>query len=510
MIWIGIVSWLLSGVILLVVPAVLGWIGGRYQDDVTGELSACRETGGAGLDDAETADTLFRVQSWFPFWKPRAAPRRAELVAQVAAGLEACRRSDPPPDRLVDRGVQLVCDRLPETIGAAADPRALRRRIEEFLLDFGREKELVALEKRLPSGGDVERRVRAHLRLGDVAGAADQWRAPDATSDSRTTTYLGRGLILCLARDYDAALPELDRTWRAHVADDRGAAWRAQFLGAAAECARRAGDWTRLDEFLVEVPRTPLGSALAARYRAELRDGRMDGATGDRMPVDQDPAFDRTTLDDRFLSIARAATTGTPEELLAAANGTAVQDELRALEADAPPERFFDDRWFPPLAEAGMRAAIDALAGFDTPGAHEAAAELLVLLAVRLGRRWDDHLEETLARAESLRPGWTLPQALRTTFRELHGEDATDGGRALGVEKLLASSATPRQKLEDLLRGAGTPASLSVLLLRLTRLVVVGRAVGVDVRRWEEQLAALRAMVDAQPNPRLLRFAEPF
>ena len=68
---------------------------------------------------------------------------------------------------------------------------------------------------------------------------------------------------------------------------------------------------------------------------------------------------------------------------------------------------------------------------------------------------------------------------------------------------------TPRQKVERLLRGAGTPSTLSGLFLRLTRLVVVGRLLQVDVRRWEEQLQALRRMVDEQPNDRLLRAAEP-
>ncbi|MBI5502763.1 MAG: hypothetical protein HY907_21135 [Deltaproteobacteria bacterium] len=508
-VWIGLVSWLLAGVVLLVVPAVLGWIGGRYQDDVTDELAECRTTGLAGLDDAATADTLFRVESWFPFWKPRAAPRRAELVAQVAASIEACRRRGPPPDGLTERGVEFVVARLPEVYGAAADPPAVRRRVEEFLLASGREKELLALAKRLPHGGDVERRVRAHLRLGDPSGAADAWRAPGAGTSAPAATHLGKGIVLCLAGEYDAALLELDATWRAHVTGDPGATWRAEFLGAAAECALRAGDLEALERFLAGVPRTRLGAALAARYRAELGEQRLPSPVDGGPPFEQDPAFERTTLDDRFLPLALAALDGTPDELLAAARSPAVERELHALETGPSPERLFDDRSFPPLDEPRLRAAIDVLAGLDAPGAREAAAGLLVLLGVRLGVRWDPRLEETLARAASLRPGWTLPQTLRTTFRALHGEGTTGGGGAAGGDAVAGSGAIPRQDLEELLRGAGTPAPLSALFLRLTRLVVAGRALQVDVKRWEDQLAALRAMVDAQPNPRLLRFAEP-
>jgi len=42
-----------------------------------------------------------------------------------------------------------------------------------------------------------------------------------------------------------------------------------------------------------------------------------------------------------------------------------------------------------------------------------------------------------------------------------------------------------------------------LIFFQLTNLVVHGRELGVDVSEYEAQLAALRAMVDAQPNPRL-------
>jgi hypothetical protein len=509
--WIGIVSWLLAGFVLLVVPILIGWLGGRYQDDVTDELRACRDRGTEGLDDAETADLLFRIEGWFPFWEPRAKPHRAELVAQVAGGIEACRRNGAAPAGLVDRGVAFVVDRLPEMHDATYRPAALRARIEDFLLGLGREREIVDLERRLPRGGDIELRVRAHLRLGDLAGAARLWREPDAGMTGSAAVFLGRGLLLCLAGDYPAGLTALDETRRAQLSADPAGQSRAAFLGLEAECALRAGAVERLAELVATLDWTRGGAALAARYGAELQRDAEVSELRARVEQDGPAAFDAFELDDQILALALLAGGAAQDELLAAAGGGPARREVEALEGDWTGESLYDDRLHPPVDENRLRQAVDALAGPSaTSDGKSATAELLALLAVRLGRRWDPRLEETLDRAAALRPGWPLPERLRTSFRALHGEGQFDGGTALGVRTIVESPAPPLQKLEELLRGAGPPATMSALFLRLTKLIVVGRTVGIDVRRWDEQLQALRRMVDEQPNQRLLRVAEPF
>ena len=56
----------------------------------------------------------------------------------------------------------------------------------------------------------------------------------------------------------------------------------------------------------------------------------------------------------------------------------------------------------------------------------------------------------------------------------------------------------------ELLRVQKQEAPLPTLFYRLTILVVHGRDFGADVEKYREQLADLRSMLDAQPNPYLV------
>ena len=508
--WFAIASWLASGLFLVGIPAALEWLGDRHAADVGDDLRACRTRGADGLDDAETADRLYRAEAWFPFWQERATPRRAELIARIVRGLEDCRAAGPAPDGLVDRSMGDATARLPEVLAGSENPRFLRRLVEGFLLRSGREREIVALEPHLSRGGDVELRVRAHLRLGDPAGAARVWSDPRVTMDAATATWLGRGVIACLAGDYADALPALDATWRVHVSSDPGAAWRAAFLDIQAECASRAGATDVVLRTIASLEKNRVGAPLAARYRAELAPGTVVEELRRLLEAHGIDAFNGAALDDQLLALWLFARHRSPEDLLNAAAGEPVERELESLASLRTGVDLFQERLFPPLDEPRLLAVVDALTSppADIWGGPQVASHLLVLLAVRLGRRWDPRLDETLDRAAALRPGWDVPARLRDALRALHEDPAALSDASLDLPALLASPLSPSQKIETLRRGPASPESLSSLLLRLTRLVVAGRSLGLDVQPWTNQLAALRAMVDAQPNDRLLRLGD--
>jgi len=507
--WIGLLTWLVSGLFLFGIPASLEWLGDRHAADVGDDLRACRARGPAGLDDAETADLLYRVQAWFPFWEPRATPRRAELIARIVRGLDDCQAGGAAPDGLVDRSVRDAAAHLPEVLAGAQNPRFLRRLVEGFLLRSGRERDIVALEPHLSRGGDVELRVRAHLRLGDPAGAAQVWSEPGATMDSWMATRLGRGMVFCLAGDYADALLALDQPWRLHVSSDPGTAWRNAFLGIQAECAARAGAPDTVAQVLSLLEKTRAGASLAVRYRAELAPDGVVAELRRRLEVDGIDAFSGETLDDQLFALWLLAKNGAPEDLLNAAAGEPAERELDSIVSGRTGTELFLERTWPPIDEPRLLEVVDALTApsVASQGGKEAASHLLV---VRLGRRWDPRLDETLDRAKTLRPGWDLPNRLRASLRALHEDPAALSDDALDLPALLAGPLSPSQKIEVLRRGPAAPESLSSLFLRLTRLVVAGRRLGVDVRPWSDQLAALRAMVDAQPNDRLLRLGDVF
>jgi hypothetical protein len=508
--WFAIAAWLASGLFLVGIPASLEWLGDRYAADVGDDLRACIASGPDALDDADTADALYRTEAWFPFWQERATPRRAELIARIVRGLEDCRAAGPAPDGLVDRSLRLVAARLPEVLAGAENPRFLRRLVEGFLLRSGRERELVALEPHLPRGGDVELRVRAHLRLGDPTGAAQVWSDPQASMDAAIATRLGRGVIACLAGNYADALPALDATWRLHVSSDPGAAWRAAFLGLQAECASRAGAADVLAQTVASLAKIRAGVPLAEHYQAELVPDAVVAELRRRLDEDGVDVFDADTVNDQLDALWLLARHGSSEDFLAAAAGAPVERELGLLVVGRTGVELFEERRHPPLDESRLLAVVDALASppADTQGGNEAAAGLLVLLAVRLGRRGDPRLDETLDRAEALRPGWDVPDRLRDAFRALHEDPAALSDASIDLPALLASALTPSQKLEVLRRGPASPESLSSLFLRLTRLVVAARRLGIDPAPWEDRLKVLRAMVDAQPNDRLLRLGD--
>jgi hypothetical protein len=399
---------------------------------------------------------------------------------------------------------------LSEVLAGAKNPPFLRSMVEGFLLRSGREREIVALEPHLPRGGDVELRVRAHLRLGDPAGAAQVWVDRQASMNAATATRLGRGVILCLAGDYADALPALDATWRMHVSSDPGAAWRAAFLGLQAECASRAGAADVLAQTVASLARIRAGVPLAEHYQAELVPDAVVAELRRRLDEDGVDAFDADTVDDQLTALWLLARHGSLDDLLAAAAGAPVERELGLLVVGRTGVELFQERRHPPLDEPRLLAVVDALLAppADAQGGKEAAADLLVLLAVRLGRRWDPRLDETLDRAEALRPGWDVPARLRDAFRALHENPAALSDASLDLPALLASPLSPSQKIEVLRRGPASPESLSSLFLRLTRLVVAARSLGLDVRPWSEQLTALRSMVDTQPNDRLLRLGD--
>ena len=444
-VWVGLASWLLAGVALLVVPAVLGWLGGRYQNDVTDELSSCRTNGLAGLDDAETADGILRVQSWFPFWAPRAAPKRAELVAQVAAGVGRAAGGSPPAG-LVERGVGFVAGGLPD---ASAPPPT-----RTPCATASRSSSSPSAERRSwspwrdgsPRGGDAGRGVGAHRRLGDPGGAARVWRASDAATSPRTATWRGKGVVLCLAGDYDAALPELERHWRTSVEADRSGTWRAEFLGVVAECALRAGDKAQLDVAVDEMSRTRRGRALAFRYEAESDPGKAVARLQRRLALDPNGENDRSTLDDQVFALSLLADAGAPDELPAYAAGGPAGLELAVLEANPPGESLYDDRLHPPF-DGRLRRAIIALADPNP--------------AARCGRRADSSCSPC-AWAAAGRPdggGWRVrrrsgrvdaAQRIGATFH-LHGE-----GRATRRSRRGLASGARRRAARR-----GPPATLS-------------------------------------------------
>ncbi len=508
--WFAIASWLASGLFLVGIPASLEWLGDRYAADVGDDLRTCRTGGDDALDDADTADGLYRAEAWFPFWSPRAVPRRAELLARMVRGLEDCQAAGPAPDGLPERIVRRALDRLPEVLAGAENPRFLRRLVERFLLRSAREPEIVALEPRLPRDGDVELRVRAHLRLGDPTGAARVWREPNAAMDARSAALLGRGVVSCLAGDYGDALPALDADWRLHGSSDPGAAWRAAFLGLRAECAARAGADDVLAQVLASLAKLRAGAPLADFYRAELFPDAVLAELRRRLDDEGVDAFDAATLDEQLAAMSLLARRGSADDLLAATAGAPVEQELALVTTGRDGIELFEERPHPPLDEPRLLAVVDALAApaVASQGGDDDAAELLVLLAVRLGRRWDPRLDATLDRAETLRQGWDVPGRLRSAFRALHEDPAALSDASLELPALLASPLSPAQKLEVVRRGPASPESLSSVFLRLTRLVVVARRLGIEAAPWEERLRALRAMVDAQPNDRLLRLGD--
>ena len=176
------------------------------------------------------------------------------------------------------------------------------------------------------------------------------------------------------------------------------------------------------------------------------------------------------------------------------------------------------------------------------------AAGLDLLDGLLLGRRWDPRAEEAFDRAERRAPGDPRIARARAHTAFHHGQwDALDELAVdREIEPLLAAAARMRGEenradptVDDLrrigesshrsghggeglermaeLRALRLPAETKMALLRqqwlsdplpqifyrLTRLIVQGRAMQQDVSAEEAQLADLRAMVEAQPNPRL-------
>ena len=308
-------------------------------------------------------------------------------------GRRACRRRL-PARRARRAGRGLRGGRAAGRLGAAADPDALRHRASRSSSSPSAERRSWSpWRDGSPRGGDAGRGVGAHRRLGDPGGAARVWRASDAATSPRTATWRGKGVVLCLAGDYDAALPELERHWRTSVEADRSGTWRAEFLGVVAECALRAGDKAQLDVAVDEMSRTRRGRALAFRYEAESDPGKAVARLQRRLALDPNGENDRSTLDDQVFALSILADAGDPDELPAYAAGGPAGLELAVLEANPPGESLYDDRLHPPF-DGRLRRAIDALAGLEAPAAHDAAAGLTRPARRAPGPPLDDRMAE--------------------------------------------------------------------------------------------------------------------
>jgi len=527
----------------LILPWSFGKLGKRASSRANDELRECD-----GLDAARSARRWFSWQGWAPGWADTAMEGKRDLVFQITNGLTVCSFSKPPPEGFVDRTAGYLRGLLREVAPDPDGSYGSRYQVEELLHRFGRDRMTVDLESELPAGGDVSERVRAHLYLGDLSGAAAVWREPKAqVHEEYTPQLLTQGVVLCMAGDYPAAMPAFER--RLALLEQLPRQWSLpQHVADYAECAIRAGK----PELVAELTKQHPGVAGSAYYHAAvaLERGNYDAAEA-AIPNDLKGA---DVLYAALLCGIRARSGDLPGTFEASQTQSLHHEVISLSAPNRTRAELYNTIFFPVIDERYLLEAATLLASpGDDPRAAEmrrAAAELYALVAARLGRRWDPRAAEMLDRCRKLAPDWPVPDQLDTLLAFFHGdwkrfdqragEDfadlrtlgerlrvaASEGGQgdpkradelALSglnpsgtrtfetIETLLRSKLSPAQKLGTL-RVQLLEAPLPSLFFRLTNVVVYGRLLGADVTPFEEQLAALRAMLAAQPN--LMLFAD--
>ena len=508
---------LLTGALTLgVLPWTLGLVGDMLQRGSNQTLTRCDP---AGFGSYRTADGLYALQAVFPGWRAAALKGRTQGVTSVVNGVRVCAISRAAPPALVNGLVLIARERLADTAGAQGFEHA-RRELEETLHEHGRDREIVALQEALPRGGDVEPRVRAHLYLGDLEGAANTWREPNAHGAPWTHDRASsKGNVLCMAGDFEAGLEALE----AETRDDADTRFR---IG---ECAVRAG---RLDlaEEMARALVAMEGRNAAAWLRARVALARGHEA---RAVAESD---------------ANGGASALPLAMLGA---TVSRGHWRPLRAALRPFHgvVYDASMHPVVSIARLEAIAARAARQaeedDDANLRELASTLYSALALRRSRRWDpaaaEAFEHALAltaepeRVNRLRAAcafhhgeWNVPpdvdlSRLRQLGRAFEGDETiqlqpTNAGNRLSLYalhpnelrdteqalvELYRASMPDTQKLE-MLREQKLTADLPAIFFRLGLLAVYGPRFGADASRYTAQMAALRAMVVGQPNPYLL------
>lgn len=529
-------SLVIGAIVFAALPYGLGKLGQSRRATGSDRLRDCDAS---GVSYMAQADFVHAAQALFPGWRPHAINRRADVLSRAANGTRVCQYEVPPDDDVVVETLAFIDERLPE-VTDASDYDFTAGYTEELLHVAGRDRELVALARRLPPGGNVRQRVTAHLYLGDVAGAADAWREPDAHVGGYDFLFgISRAFVLCLDEDYEAADAAFEEALVAFDAEEANVPMPhrpLQLRAYRAECALRAGDLESARAVAAEMQELETrGGGLgdrSARVRAELaiRAGEPVRAIETLAPFRNDGGGSHLTTVWLLVQLDR------------------VQDALDTFERGqlayftspgiSRQVQIFDNYRVPMLDETRLRETLERLAPREDEAARELAAKLYGLLAVQLGRRWDPEADTMFDEALARRPDDPWLRLMRSRMAFFHGEGELSEGDPLldpdqhpqtegpperavrddiaigglsarartvhGIRRLHAMSVSDGAKLE-VLRTQEQNTTWPGVFFRLTNLIVHGRRLGADTTAWEEQLEALRAFVDAQPNAVLLQ-----
>lgn len=529
-------SAVISALVLVALPWGLGRGAGRLIDEANDTLRDCDAKGNAC---AAWAQRLLHVQAIFPGWRGQARQGRLRAVDWAVNGVQVCSHHDDPRSSALLPGLVHLARRTLPSLADVEGFDEVRQALESTLHAHGRDRVVVALERHLPQGGDVAERVRAHLYLGDLQGAAEVWRQPGTHAEDRWhEPTLSRGNVLCLDGDYPSAL-------RAFAADMQQMpsqlrqTYGDELVFRYGECAVRARRLQLAAKLAARLSQMEYGKRAASLLQLRIALTRQDATSAQHWA--------------RQMTASHCARDPLAAWVLgqhALASGHALPCLGHPVLSFDTPESLYNAIFRPILDLKRQEQLITLLeestVAAGTPEMTQTLGRLLFALAVQRARRWDPKAAAAFAQA-----GLRLPddkrklQRVARTFDFMHGDWQVespevsielqqlarayrgDGEAARQVAKTIPNFSLrvptasnfevehhlaalhhapnlPKSHKIEVLRRQTLEAPWLTLFYRLTHLIVHGKHWGLDVRPYKRQMARLRQMFDVQPNPYLL------
>lgn len=510
-----------------VLPWSLGALAESKQDHVNATLRRCEPD----FDGASTAVELRVAQGYFPGFGAVASAGRSAVIYSVANGVAVCMIDQSPPVAIHDGFLVFVRQHADAITADSGDARVeLERELHRLALD----RELLELSSRWPVEGAGRGRSTAYLHVGDLAGAAELWRTDGVSSDRFGFSTYPPGVLLCMAGNHDEGL----RWLRAWMQDHPDEVWRDKARAAWAECAVRSGDPVALDEALHDAP-----PSLTKYYRArvEAERGREERALA---LLDWEHREDED-LDAQLLQVWLLLRLGRVSEALTVLENDRLGYALREVGGeDTLDERIYNEIYFPMVDERRLDQIASLLhdARPEPPAADDelasrlrsALASIHLWLAIEQGVRWNDaEAAERLSAARRAWPQWGRPDDIERLLADVHGglvskallaQDHPDPPLSrdfalvllnppgkFGVHAQLGSilgarSMDVRHKQIHIARQE-QDRSWRTHFLHLTIRISAAEALGADASELREQLGAVRALVEGEPNAHLLQFS---
>ncbi|MBO6940376.1 MAG: hypothetical protein JJ863_35710 [Deltaproteobacteria bacterium] len=221
--------------VFVLLPLGLEHGGEKVADRGNDTLRDCDPSGHSWL---RAAEWMARAESAFPGFGDAGLKRRARSLGGAVNGVRVCRMNQLVPVEWVEPLIDWAERTLP-AITESEYYDSDRNELESTLHEAGLDRAIVALQEKLPRGGEVTERVRAHLYLGDLEGAVETWREPGAYARLIGDASLQKGVVLCMAGHHSQAMAAFEEQLDdPNLVDYR----RKDVLFRAGTCAIRADD----------------------------------------------------------------------------------------------------------------------------------------------------------------------------------------------------------------------------------------------------------------------------